>query len=83
MVDENCRPAMASIGDDDISLSSSDSEQEEEYTVEEILAERFLDNSEPQYLVKWENYAEERWGLAFHPHRLICAPHPILKLTLR
>ena len=54
---------MASMSDDDISLDSSDSEQEEEYTVEEVLAERVLDDSEPQYLVKWENYGEERWGL--------------------
>jgi Chromo (CHRromatin Organisation MOdifier) domain len=46
--------------EDDISLHSSDSEQEEEYTVEEILAERGFEDEELRYLVKWENYDEDR-----------------------
>lgn len=60
------RRAGESSSDDSISLNSSDSEQEEEYTVEEVLAERVSDDSIVQYLVKWENYGEERCELAFH-----------------
>lgn len=51
------------VNDDEISLSSSGSEEQEEYTVEGILAERLLDDSSPRYLVKWENYGEERWAI--------------------
>lgn len=59
--------ARQEMSDDDISLESSDSEQEEEYIVEEILAERVSDDVHPRYLVKWENYGEERCGLTFRP----------------
>lgn len=60
MVDQCSLSAKESLSDDDISLTSSDSEQEEEYTVEEILAERLCDDLTPRYLVKWENYGEHR-----------------------
>jgi len=52
-IDEN-------ISDDDVSLDSSSSEQEEEYNVEEILAERLSDDSSSRFLVRWENYPDER-----------------------
>jgi Chromo (CHRromatin Organisation MOdifier) domain len=65
MASEPSPVAAEFMSDDDISLNSSDSEQEEEYTVEEIVAERVFDDTKPRYLVKWENYGEERCGLAF------------------
>jgi hypothetical protein len=52
-----------SRSDNDFSLGSSSSEQEEEYTVEEILAEQLFDDSEPRFWVKWESYGEERCGI--------------------
>lgn len=55
-------PADDISGRDQLSPCSSDSEQHETYTVEEILAERFVDDSHPQYLVRWANYGEERCG---------------------
>ena len=60
MAIESSPSAVEFMSDDDISLNSSDSDQEEEYTVEEIIAERTFDDLEPRYLVKWENYGEER-----------------------
>lgn len=50
--------------DDDLSLDSSASEEQEVYTVEEILAERLSDDSEILYLVKWEGYPEERCDIS-------------------
>lgn len=64
MADDTHGPADSSMSDDDISTNSSDSEEEEEYTVEEILAERLWDDSDLRYLVKWENYGEERCDLS-------------------
>jgi Chromo (CHRromatin Organisation MOdifier) domain len=67
--------AEESTSESDVFLNSSDSEQEEEYTVEEILAERLIDDSHPRYLVKWENYGEERCDMKFP----VCIPsclHP-------
>jgi Chromo (CHRromatin Organisation MOdifier) domain len=49
-----------SISDDDIASESSSSTQEAEYNVEEILAERPCDDSSPRFLVRWENYPDER-----------------------
>jgi Chromo (CHRromatin Organisation MOdifier) domain len=45
---------------DDIASESSSSSQEAEYNVEEILAERLSDDSSPRFLVRWENYPDER-----------------------
>ena len=64
MVNQLSPSAGQLTSEDDISLESSESEQEEEYTVEDILAERVFDDSQPRYLVKWENYGEERCGLS-------------------
>ena len=61
------------IDDDDVSLNSSGSEEEEEYTVEEILAERLSDDSTPLFLVKWENYSEERCGISIPIPLALCA----------
>jgi Chromo (CHRromatin Organisation MOdifier) domain len=65
MADESGSASGELVSSDDISLNSSDSEQEAEYMVEQILAERLSDDSRPRYLVKWEEYGEERCGLAF------------------
>jgi hypothetical protein len=49
------------MSDDDISLNSSGSDQEEEYSVEEILAECLSEDLSPRFLVRWENYGDERY----------------------
>lgn len=51
---------MRDVDDDDISVTSTvPSEQESEYEVETILAERTQDD-QPMYLVKWAGYSIER-----------------------
>lgn len=67
MADESGSSSGELVSSDDIFLNSSDSEQEAEYIVEQILAERLSDDSRPRYLVKWEDYSEERCDLASPP----------------
>jgi hypothetical protein len=66
-----------SISDNDVSLDSSSSEQEEEYNVEEILAERPSDDSSPRFLVRWENYPDERYDF-----NILIAPPPFTVLWI-
>ncbi len=64
MADESSLSTEELMSEHDISLDSSGSEQGKEYTIEEILAERLADDSTPLYLVKWENYGEERCDIS-------------------
>ena len=43
------------------SSDTSESDHEEEYIVQDVLAERESDDGVKLYLVKWENYSDERW----------------------
>jgi Chromo (CHRromatin Organisation MOdifier) domain len=79
MAEESNMSAEESMSEDDISLSTSDSEEEEEYTVETILAERVFEDSSPRYLVKWENYDEERCDIDIS---VPVPPHVVLIPTL-
>ena len=81
MSDESNSVAGESITDDDISLNSSGSEEEEEYTVEEILAERLFDDSEVRYLVKWEGYPEERCDISIFLSYVPVSRHCVFLLT--
>lgn len=69
------------ITDDDISLNSSDSEEEDVYTVEDILAERLFDDSVVRYLVKWEGYPEERCDISIFLSYLRVNRHSVFMLT--
>ena len=82
MAHEQRLSAEESISDDAISLDSSDSEEEEEYVVEAILAERPAEDSSPRYLVKWEGYGEERCGIGILlPVLIVCFRPSIIAIA--
>ncbi len=72
MAHEQSPSAEESTSDDAISVESSGSEEEGEYTVEAILAERAAEDSSPRYLVKWEGYGEERCGIGISVPVPVC-----------
>ncbi|ERF73987.1 hypothetical protein EPUS_03801 [Endocarpon pusillum Z07020] len=76
MAHEQSLSAEESISDDAIFIDSTGSEEEGEYVVEAILAERVAEDSSPRYLVKWEGYGEERCGIGISYYPSSCTWEP-------